>query len=109
MLKDYEPYSSGELLSFAREFWDRRQNVTVEQYMDIISACDAYGLELTDEEIISLQSVIYDIWLHIETHESLQQYVDNIIAWMEANDISVEEVRGMQRYELLKKVFDFCE
>ena len=100
-------YTNEKLLREAHFFREANLNITLEQYMDILCACNSYDLNLSDAEIIKFQPVVNDIWLHLESDQSLQHYIDRIVKWMKDFEISVEEVRDMERHELLQKVFDY--
>lgn len=108
MLEKYKPRSMEELLGIAKDLYSSGEYIEIELLIDILRACDTYQLELSDAEMIKLYPLINDVWLHLDTNQSTQHYIDMIIKWMKKTDYSVEKVLDMERRDVIKKALE-CE
>ena len=93
-------YSGAELLAIAKDCWNECQNADVEQLMDILSAINAFELEISDEDILKLQAVVNNVWLKLDGNASLQHEVDCIVQYMVDENVSADDVLKLTRDEL---------
>lgn len=107
MLEKYNPHSMEELLGIAKDLYSSGEHIQIELLTDMLSACDAYHLELSDADMIKLYPFINDVWLHLDTNQSTQHYIDMIIKWMKKTDYSVEEVVDMERWDVIEKALEY--
>lgn len=93
-----------ELLDLAKQLYSDGDDVDLEIFLAILSAKNAYDLKLSDDEMMKLHSIIYNIWLKLEANESLQYEVDCIVYYMANENKSVDDIKNMSRIDLFEAI-----
>ena len=100
-------YSLNQLLELAKNIYSRGQQPDVEQILAILSASNAYVYPLSDKEIKSLLPIIDNLWLKLDSDQSLQHYVDCVFTWMKTEGLTVEDLKNFNTSTIMERAMDY--
>ena len=106
-MSNLHKHSLKELLGMARNLRSKNQDIEMELLIYILNSDNWCETNFTDEEILNLLPILYDIWLHLESTRSVAHMIDAVVKYMADNKYSVEDIKKLHhdRYTLLEQAY----